>query len=210
MLAIVPVNSPLAAKRRLESLLTVDQRASLVTAMLADVIAACKRARSIDEVLVVTPDPALVPPGVAILRDRGLGHAEALAQALADPRAAGGALVLMADCPLVRAETLDLLSARARPVALSPAQDGGTNAAALCPPDAVEPAFGVADGARVTIERARRRGFSVAVVDDPLLALDVDEPADAYRVLELGHGTATHRFLDQALSVSAELRTEGP
>jgi 2-phospho-L-lactate guanylyltransferase len=209
MLAIVPVDSPSSAKRRLGPLLSAAQRAGLVEAMLADVVEACNRAQSVTTVLVVTPDPALAPAGVDVLIDPGRGHSQAIGRALADPRAAAGAIVVMADCPLVRPETLDLLAAEARPIALCPAQDGGTNALALRPADALEPAFGVKNGALVTIERARRRGFEATVVDDPLVALDVDPPEDVERVLELGHGTATHRFLDQALAVSAELRSRG-
>jgi 2-phospho-L-lactate guanylyltransferase len=209
VLAIVPVNSPSLAKRRLEPLLSAGQRAGLVRAMLADVVAACKAARSIGAVLVVTPDPGLAPAGTEILRDPGLGHAAAVALALADPRAASGAIVVMADCPLVRPQTLDRLAAEARPVALCPAQDGGTNALALRPPGRIEPAFGVPDGAAALVARARAAGFEAAVVDDPLVALDVDEPEDVRRLLELGHGTATRRFLDRELAVSAELHTGG-
>jgi 2-phospho-L-lactate guanylyltransferase len=208
VLAVVPVNSPSSAKRRLEPLLTAEERADLVEAMLADVVCACRSARSVSGVLVVTPDPELAPADADVLLDPGLGHAAAIGRALADPRASLGAIVLMGDCPLVRTETIELLCAEARPVALCPAQDGGTNAIAVRPADAVEPAFGIRDGARVTIERARRLGLEAVVVYDPLLALDVDHPDDLRRVLELGEGTATHRFLDQALSVPAEFRTK--
>jgi 2-phospho-L-lactate guanylyltransferase len=204
VLVIVPVNSPSSAKRRLESLLPSELRADLVRAMLADVVAACKEARSVTGILVVTPDLSLATPGVETLQDPGEGHAAAIATALADPRAASGALVLMADCPLVRPETLDLLSEEARPLALCPAQDGGTNALALSPANALEPAFGIPDSAAVTVERARRLGIRASVVDDPLVALDVDRPDDLNRVLELGRGTSTHAFLDQALAISAE------
>ncbi len=110
----------------------------------------------------------------------------------------------MADCPLVRPETLDLLIDEARPLSLCPAQDGGTNALVLRPVHVLEPAFGVPDSAAVTIERARRLGIKAAVVDDPLVALDVDRPDDLHRILELGRGTRTHAYLDQAPSVSAE------
>ena len=209
MLAVIPVDSPSSAKRRLGSLLSAAQRAGLVEAMLADVVEACERALSIEAVLVVTPDEARAPARIDVLIDAGKGHAQAVGRALADPRAIAGVLVVMADCPLVRPETLDLLAAEARPIALCPAQDGGTNALALRPADAVEPAFGVRDGARVTIERARQLGFEAVVIDDPLVALDVDRPEDVRRALELGQGTHTHRFLDQALAVSAELRSGG-
>ena len=83
----------------------------------------------------------------------------------------------------------------ARPVALCLAQDGGTNALALRPADAIEPAFGLRNGAALTVERARAAGFEAVVIDDPGLALDVDTPEDLERVRELGEGTRTHVFL---------------
>ena len=104
---------------------------------------------------------------------------------MADPRATEGAVVVMADCPLVQPESLDALVAAARPVALVPSGDGGTNALALRPATALAPAFGVEGSAAVTIERARAVGHEPAVLDDPLLALDVDRPEDVTRFHEL-------------------------
>jgi 2-phospho-L-lactate guanylyltransferase (CobY/MobA/RfbA family) len=56
------------------------------------------------------------------------------------------------------------------------------NALALRPPGAFEPAFGVRQSARRTEERARAAGIEPVVVDDPLLAFDVDRPADLERL----------------------------
>jgi 2-phospho-L-lactate guanylyltransferase (CobY/MobA/RfbA family) len=75
------------------------------------------------------------------------------------------------------------------------AQDGGTNALALRPADALAPAFGVPNGAAVVVERARALGFEPAVVDDPALALDVDTLEDLERACELGEGTRTRHFV---------------
>jgi 2-phospho-L-lactate guanylyltransferase len=185
MLAIVPVKGLDGAKSRLAPLLSPDDRARLVVAMLEDVVEACGAAEAIDEVLVVTPEPDVVPEGLEVLVDEGVGHAPAIAAALSDPRAAGGAIVVMADCPLGQPESLDALAAAADPVALAPSADGGMNAVAMRAPDAVEPAFGVPDSAAVTAERARAAGYEPAVLDDPLLALDVDRPEDVTRFHEL-------------------------
>jgi 2-phospho-L-lactate guanylyltransferase len=199
VLAIVPVNAPADAKRRLAPVLYAEQRGTLVLAMLEDVLESCRRATALDRVLVVTPDPATAPPDAAVLLDPGRGHAAAIQLALAQA-AEDGALVVMADCPLVRPETLDRLASSARPVAVAPAQDGGTNGLALRPADVILPAFGMLDGARIVIERCRAAGIEPAVVDDPALALDVDTPADLERVLELGDGTRTQLFLDRVLN----------
>jgi 2-phospho-L-lactate/phosphoenolpyruvate guanylyltransferase len=203
MLAIVPVNVPGTGKRRLGAVLEPATRAAVVVAMLEDVVDACRQASAIDHVLVVTPDASLVPAGVDRLLDEGLGHAAAIDLALSRCDSAG-ALVVMADCPLAPPQTLDALCSNARPIALCPAQDGGVNAVALRPANAVEPAFGVREGAALTVERARAAGFEPAVIDDPLLALDVDLPDDLRRILELGTGTRTHALLDRILAASAE------
>jgi 2-phospho-L-lactate guanylyltransferase (CobY/MobA/RfbA family) len=144
-------------------------------------LAACEGSPAITRTLLVTPAPESVPASVETLVDAGTGHADAIAAALADPRAEAGALVVMADCPLVTADALDELAEAARPVALARAGDGGVNALALRTPHAFTPAFGVPDGAAVTIARARTAGIGPAVRDDLRLALDVDRPEDLAR-----------------------------
>jgi 2-phospho-L-lactate guanylyltransferase len=194
VLAIVPVSAPGDAKRRLAPFLGEEQRRGLVIAMLEDVLEACRRARSVERTLVVTPDPSLVPADVELVADLGRGHAAAIELALGQAPA-DGALIVMADCPLVRPETLDRLAAAARPVAIGLAQDGGTNALALRPADAVTPAFGIPNGAALIVRRARAAGLEPAVIDDAGLAFDVDTLDDLERVRDLGNGTRTHRFL---------------
>ena len=184
MLAIVPVKGLESAKTRLAPLLGDAERTALVVAMLDDVLAACRDATAIDRTLVVTPD-ARIARGHDMLIDDGAGHAQAVALALADPRARDGAIVVMADCPLVQPESLDTLAEAAKPVALAPSRDGGMNALALADPTVLDPAFGVPDAAAATIARARARGLDPVVIDDPLLALDIDRPADVARFHEL-------------------------
>lgn len=176
MLAIVPVKGLDGAKTRLAPRLSADGRARLVVEMLDRVLAACAEADAIERTLLVTPDPGLARDGVDVLVDSGTGHADALALALGDPRAAAGALVVMADCPLVTSESLDALACSARPLALAPARDGGVNALALAPVDGFVPRFGVP--AETTLAEARAAGLEPVVVDDPTLALDVDLPED--------------------------------
>ena len=181
MLAIVPVKGPDGAKSRLAPALSADERRALVGRMLAAVLAACDAARRVDAVLVVTPDPA-VAPGRDVLRDPAVGQGFAVSLALRDERARGGALVVMADCPLVTAASLDALVVAARPIALAPARDGGLSAAALADPFLVEPAFGEPESARVTIARARAAGVEPVVLRDAGLAFDVDRPDDLERL----------------------------
>jgi len=183
VLAIVPVQRLDRAKSRLAPALGDEGRAALVVGMLDAVLDACRGAAAVDGVLVVTPDAGLAR-GANVLLDDGVGHAAAVASALADPRAAGGALVVMADCPLATAASLDALIVAARPVALVAAEDGGLNAVALADPRLLGPVFGVPDAAALTVARARAAGIEPIVLADPALAFDVDLPADLARVPE--------------------------
>jgi 2-phospho-L-lactate/phosphoenolpyruvate guanylyltransferase len=176
VLAIVPVKGLDGAKTRLAPLLSPGERAQLVLDMLERVLGACRGSAAITRTLLVTPAPDLAPADVDVLVDEGTGHARALAAALDDPRARAGALVVMADCPLATGASLDRLAAAARPLALAPSRDGGVNALALRPVDGFRPAFGVP--AKATLARARAAGLRPVVVEDPLLALDVDRPED--------------------------------
>ena len=181
VLAIVPVKGRDGAKTRLAPVLAPEERTRLVLEMLERVLHACAEASAITETLLVTPDPEFAPAGVETLRDAGTGHADAIAAALQDERARNGVLVVMADCPLVRPESLDALAEAATPLALAPSRDGGVNALALCPLDGFFPAFGV--HVEETLAAARAAGLEPVVVDDPLLALDVDRPEDYEEML---------------------------
>ncbi len=184
MLAIVPVKGLDGAKTRLAPRLTADERAALVVDMLDTVLTACAEAGAIERTLLVTPDPGLMREGVEILVDAGTGHSDAIALALADPRGAEGALVVMGDCPLVTAESLDALAAAARPLALAPARDGGVNALALARLNGFVPRFGVP--VATALAQARAAGLEPVVVDDPMLALDIDRPEDYELLLSSG------------------------
>jgi 2-phospho-L-lactate guanylyltransferase len=176
VLAIVPVKSLDGAKTRLAPRLSAGERAALVVEMLDRVLAACAQAEAIERTLLVTPDPSLAREGTEVLVDAGTGHADAVAVALADPRAAGGALVVMADCPLVTPRLLDLLARGADPFALAPARDGGVNAIALAEVNGFRPRFGVP--AETTMDEAVAAGLDPFVVAHPAFMLDVDSPED--------------------------------
>jgi 2-phospho-L-lactate/phosphoenolpyruvate guanylyltransferase len=180
VLAIVPFKGLEGAKSRLAGILDAEERARLALDMLERVLAACEQAGSIRRTLLVTPDLSLFSGGREVLADSGTGHADAIDLALAHPRAQDGALVVMADCPLVEPQALDGVVEAATPLALVPSEDGGVNALALRPLDGFRPRFGVT--AESMIASARAAGLEPAVVDDPRLAFDVDRPADLARL----------------------------
>jgi 2-phospho-L-lactate/phosphoenolpyruvate guanylyltransferase len=180
VLAIVPFKGLGRAKTRLAGTLGAEERARLALALLEGVLQACEQAVSIRRTLLVTPDPGAFSEGLDVLVDRSTGHPNAIDLALADPRAREGALVVMADCPLVVPEALDGVVEAAKPLALVPSQDGGVNALALCPVDGFRPRFGVT--AESMIAASRAVGLEPAVLHDPRLAFDVDRPADLTRL----------------------------
>ena len=181
---IVPVKGLGEAKSRLAAVLGPEQRASLVLAMLEDVLTAVRAAHE-GLLLLVTPDeeyaPAAERAGADLLADAGGGYNAAVAQALAaaGAREAGAALVLPADQP--RAQPADLRTAiealGEHGVVVAPSRDGGTGLLGLRPPDAIAPAFGIGSGARHrALGEAAGRG--VAWLELPSLRDDVDEVGD--------------------------------
>ena len=194
---IVPVKALGEAKSRLGSVLDQKQRASLVLAMLEDVLSAVRAAHG-GPLLVVTPDldyeATAARAGAELLADAGGGYNAAVRQALGAGAAteAGSAIVLPADQP--RADPADLRSATGAlsevEVLVAPSGDGGTGLLGLRPPSAIAPAFGLDSAARHRAlgERAGRR---VAWLELLSLRDDVDTVDDLLREgAPLGAATA--------------------
>jgi 2-phospho-L-lactate/phosphoenolpyruvate guanylyltransferase len=191
--AVVPVKRFGAAKQRLLSVLDRPQRAAIVKAMLADVLAALEDAGAIERVIVVTGEGRAERLALAhaqrtatpleVFRDpNDAGHPQAATLGIIRARALGAecAALLPGDCPLLDPDELDGALARMRSerVAVVPDRHGtGTNALLLSPVDVIAPGFGPDSSARHA-ERARRRGLELAVETLESLALDLDTPDD--------------------------------
>ena len=187
--AVVPVRGLPAGKRRLAAELRVEQRNSLVRAMLDDVVAALLQAESIDRVVICSRDSAAHEEADRLAvdfldqADQRPGYNAAVARAQADLAAAEALLVAPADVPLITRDAVDLLIAAAPDgpaVVVAPAHNGGTNGLFLRPPSVIRPAFGPAS-ARAHAQAAAAAGeagvpFREARID--VWAYDVDTPAD--------------------------------
>jgi 2-phospho-L-lactate guanylyltransferase len=149
------------AKRRLPASI----RAGVAVAMLGDVVAA---ASAVGSVLVVTDDESVVPRGVALTPDPGLGLGAAVAAGL--EAVSGHALVVNADLPCATPDAIARLAAAG--LALVEAHDGTTNALSLPDPRLFEPLYGPGSAARF---RAHAPFTSVSI---PELEQDVDSEAD--------------------------------
>jgi 2-phospho-L-lactate/phosphoenolpyruvate guanylyltransferase len=191
--AILPVKRFAAAKQRLAVLLGADARATLVAAMLDDVLAAIRRAARVERTIVVTGERAAErtarKAGYEVVVDPlDAGHSEAAAIGIerALEHGAECAALLPGDCPLLDPAELDAALARMSPghVAIVPDRHGtGTNGLLLAPPDAIEASFG--PGSRKRHERLVRAGGLDPVLERlGSLALDLDTPDDLAAIQE--------------------------
>jgi 2-phospho-L-lactate guanylyltransferase len=206
--AILPVKRFGAAKQRLDNDLSDGTRRALAEAMVTDVLIALRRAKRVDEVLVVSGETMAVAlaagyDAAAVVDDpEDAGHSAAALRGVeaAVERGATRVLLVPGDCPALDPAEVDALLADADgvgepDVVVVPDRHGsGTNARLLTPPHAIRPAFG--PGSRERHERlATEAGATVACIDVPTLGLDVDTVEDlaALRTaLEDVRGGASH------------------
>ncbi|MDP2712366.1 MAG: 2-phospho-L-lactate guanylyltransferase [Solirubrobacteraceae bacterium] len=186
--AILPVKRFEAAKARLGGDVSSGARRALAESMMTDVLMALRRAKTVDEVLVVTSEPTADAIGrgygaTVLVDDVEDGQSEAALIGIAQALEHGAERVLLvpADCPALDPVELDELLDRetdARSVIVVPDRHGsGTNALVLSPPDVIEPAFG--PGSRALHEQAAAAvGLAAAVEHVPTLAIDVDTADD--------------------------------
>jgi 2-phospho-L-lactate guanylyltransferase len=191
--AIIPVKRFARAKQRLLETLDRRQRAAVVKAMLADVLAAVTAAERIERLIVITGETRAeriamhharrVKTPIEVLRDPDdNGHSEAATLGIIRALSLGAqcTALLPGDCPLLDPGELDAALERMRPgrVAVVPDRHGtGTNALLLAPADAIGPAFGEGSFERHR-ERATKAGYEAAAERLESLALDLDTPDD--------------------------------
>ena len=201
--AVVPVRGLAAGKQRLAHVLSAAERQDLVHAMLEDVLHALSHSARVAMTIVVSGDAAVarVAEGMdaLLLPDApGGGLNPSLQAALAWVDAAcpdHAALVVAADLPTLTPALLEAsVMASEADVVIVRSADGGTNILLQQPPATLKPAFGAGSCARHR-EAASRAGRRVEVIDHPLLARDLDEPADLAALLPLLEGGRTLQIL---------------
>ncbi|MCB9729689.1 MAG: 2-phospho-L-lactate guanylyltransferase [Deltaproteobacteria bacterium] len=183
---LIPVRRFSEAKTRLAGALAPEARAALARALFVHVTHAIDESAAFAGVLVATDgdDVAEVarergaqvlrdesPQALGCVIDRGLAH---LASA-----GASGALVLMADLPLLAASDLraaHAAMARSDVVIAPDAEERGTSALGLRLPAAFPTHFGMWDSFERHRASAERRGLAFTVLRRQGLARDVDTP----------------------------------
>lgn len=197
--ALIPAKGFTNAKQRLSPLLGVVQRELLAEAMLCDVLGQVVLTRGLDGVYVVTGDSRVSQIasflGVHVIREESeRGETEAVVFALAEMKQRGvqTALIIPGDIPLVRSSDIELLLEqisghdRNIPFALlTPSHDRmGTNALLLSPPDVIKLRFGH-DSFSYHLDQIAAAGLPPRVLENERIALDIDEPKDLERFLEI-------------------------
>jgi len=198
---LIPVNRFERAKGRLSERFSAAERAQLAIATFETVARAVHDAGLLSVAL--TPDPETVRAlGLAteVIGEspqlHGLnGQLEGIA-----PQLGAEVLILHADLPLATggAITAFLEAAGGAEAALVRSGDGGTNAMLLRPPGRFPLAYG-ANSFAAHDAAARSAGLTVAHIESPALALDLDTPADIAALLETpaGRESAAGRLILQ-------------
>ena len=216
--AVVPVKSFACAKQRLAPLLVAHERAALARAMFQDVLQVLLHSSCVAGTLVVTGDIEAATiarrAGADVLPDpceAGLVPAvQHAARALAGARR-GGMLVVPADLPLITSADIELIALghrRSPAVTLVAASsDGGTNALACSPPDAMPLCFGENSFQRHR-DSALNLDLSPKVLTLPRFGRDIDRPEDLLAFLEWPSATRAHAYLTSS-GIARRLRQLG-
>lgn len=205
--ALIPMKELSQAKMRLSDVLDRRERAELALAMLTDVIAACNDSGCFDVVAVISNDSEVFwharEAGAKPLAEpatlSGLNDGLTFGQRYLSRRVAVSELVILpADVPLVRAEdvrtVIDALAGAGERAAIVRARDGGTNALAMRPPEALAMRFG-RESAAAHVGEAAAAGVPMIELTIERLAFDVDAPDDLAALSNMTVGAATAGWL---------------
>jgi len=186
--AIIPVKPLRRGKSRLAGILSEDERTLLNFTMLGNSLKALSGVNAIDEIVVVSRDPAALSLARdygdrTVLEDSNAGLNMALKRAtiVAQAYAASDVLVLPADLPLLHSNDIEeLLKKTGKPPEIVIAPDrrmDGTNALFISPPGTIDYCFGVGSF-RKHVLQAESKGMHVEVFSLPSFGLDLDLPED--------------------------------
>jgi 2-phospho-L-lactate guanylyltransferase len=188
--ALVPAKAADASKSRLREDLSAHDVEQLATALLRDVLTALLGARTVDRVVVATPDPGVARVARAAGADAIVRDDPDLNTAIeraSDDLVAEGAdavLVVLGDVAGARSDDIDQLirALTGDGVALAPAHDGGTAALLRRPPAVIAADFGP-DSAKNHRDGATLAGIELVELALPSLAIDVDRRDDLEALL---------------------------
>lgn len=205
--ALIPMKSLAGAKMRLADVLDARQRSELSLAMLTDVISACMESGCFERVAVISDDSDVfwharelgATPIAAPAMVSGLNADLTFGQRyLARRVAVAELLVLPADLPLLRAEEVRRVVAavpEAGGVVVVRSTDGGTNALALRPPEAIGMHFGERS-ADAHLAACLAAGVTAVELADERIAFDVDSAEDVAGLAAMQVSAATRGWVE--------------
>jgi 2-phospho-L-lactate guanylyltransferase len=186
---LLPVKDFNNAKQRLSPAMDTPGRAGLARAMLADVLAALKRARTPERIVVFTAADDVLqmvePFGFEIVFERSVGGHSAAVNLLLDKfcGSSSSILAIAGDLPKLVSSEIDFaLNAASEPVTLLPSRDWtGTNGVLFIPPARIAMEYGQGSFRR-HLSKVSAAGLRSDVMDLPGIAFDIDtlEDLEAY------------------------------
>ncbi len=183
---LIAIKARAQCKQRLASVLTPEARIRLARNMLARVISAGRAARTVQQVIVVSPERDDVPSDIPVFADAG-GN---LNGALQDARrvllrlGCRQTVILPADLPEICGSDIEALIRHGRTGSCALAGDAaghGTNALYLDTAEEFTFCFGLESRQR-HLQEAARRGLTPQRVRLSGLEFDVDSPTDLQRL----------------------------
>jgi 2-phospho-L-lactate guanylyltransferase len=184
--ALIAIKERSRCKTRLSEALGPAARLELVRSMLTAVLSAVRGARTVRQIIVVSPERDSVPADVPVLADTGdcLNGALTHAHRVLLEFGSREVVILPADLPMITAADIDALVRTGRRGGFAIASDAsgvGTNALCLASPYPFRFQFGP-DSQRLHLKEAERTGLDARMVRLPGLEFDVDLPADLDRL----------------------------
>jgi 2-phospho-L-lactate guanylyltransferase len=201
---LLPVKDFNSAKQRLAPAMDAADRAGLARAMLADVLAALKRSRTPERIIVFTAAEEVMqlvePFGFEIVFERSIGGHSAAVNLLVDEfcGSSSSILAIAGDLPKLASSEIDFaLNAASEPVTLLPSRDWtGTNGVVFIPPARIAMEYGEGSFRR-HLSKVSAAGLRSDVMDLPGIAFDIDTPEDLEAYFQDPHkDSATWRYLN--------------
>lgn len=187
--AVLPLKDFMNAKQRLSGVLAPHERRGLFQCMVEDVLEALSQCAMIEQVLIISDDPAAEMLAVrykaitlaeAECEDPGLNAAVSQAADYVIAHGGDTMLVIHGDLPLANSAELTALCAQHQGPGISIAPDTkneGSNVMLCSPPDVIDFHYGVGS-CQLHSQAAKQRAVHLQVISKAGLALDVDSPAD--------------------------------
>jgi len=190
-------------KKRLATLLTVDERIKLSEAMLYDVLDAVSNCRSISKTIIVSKDERILSIakefGTIIVEEEeelGVNAAVALTDYIC--RDSDASIVIPQDLPLVQPPDLDAFCKSAGNedcVIITPSHRfDGTNALLRKPPNIMKTHYDE-DSYEIHLKKAREKNIPAKIIMNRRLMLDLDEPNDIAHLMSEDSDTRTITYL---------------